>query len=268
MAEAEQDNSAGVPEWVVTYGDMMSLLLTFFIMLVSLSTIKSDEGKTRRMMDAIRRAFGPTRSKFGAPGRSYQQSSPFGKRASRGMNSRGGAQRSGRQTSGLAGENTPVSRLSDGTLIVLGGRAQFERFDTRLNDELKGHLDVIARVVGPKSNRIMIRGHATPEPLPTEADFAAAALGASLPWPQSEDAGIFRQKGLVLRDPYDLSFARACAVADYLTSKNIDRKRLIVTAAGDTELRLVTRRRSGQKWNRRVDVFLLDSYITPPQKNR
>jgi chemotaxis protein MotB len=26
-----------IPEWVVTFGDMMSLLLTFFIMLVSLS---------------------------------------------------------------------------------------------------------------------------------------------------------------------------------------------------------------------------------------
>ena len=40
MSDPENDSSPGVPEWVVTYGDMMSLLLTFFIMLVSLSELK------------------------------------------------------------------------------------------------------------------------------------------------------------------------------------------------------------------------------------
>ena len=38
----EEEPSAGVPEWVVTFGDMMSLLLTFFIMLVSMSEIRQD----------------------------------------------------------------------------------------------------------------------------------------------------------------------------------------------------------------------------------
>ncbi|MEO1994779.1 MAG: flagellar motor protein MotB, partial [Planctomycetaceae bacterium] len=37
-SDADSD-TPGVPEWVVTYGDMMSLLLTFFIMLVSLSEV-------------------------------------------------------------------------------------------------------------------------------------------------------------------------------------------------------------------------------------
>jgi chemotaxis protein MotB len=38
----EEDAPAGVPEWGVTFGDMMSRLLTFFIMLVSLSEISSE----------------------------------------------------------------------------------------------------------------------------------------------------------------------------------------------------------------------------------
>ncbi|MGI9443328.1 MAG: flagellar motor protein MotB [Rubripirellula sp.] len=33
----DEPEEMGIPEWVVTFGDMMSLLLTFFIMLVSLS---------------------------------------------------------------------------------------------------------------------------------------------------------------------------------------------------------------------------------------
>ena len=40
MSQPEEDSVPGVPEWVVTYGDMMSLLLTFFIMLVSMSQLK------------------------------------------------------------------------------------------------------------------------------------------------------------------------------------------------------------------------------------
>ena len=39
----EDDPPIAIPEWVVTFGNLMSLLLTFFIMLVSLSEMKSEE---------------------------------------------------------------------------------------------------------------------------------------------------------------------------------------------------------------------------------
>ena len=48
----EEESGGGIPEWVVTFGDMMSLLLTFFIMLVSLSEMKDDGGNLRAMLDA------------------------------------------------------------------------------------------------------------------------------------------------------------------------------------------------------------------------
>ena len=51
--EVEEDAPPGVPEWVVTYGDMMSLLLTFFIMLVSMSELK-DEGKNRAALNSMK----------------------------------------------------------------------------------------------------------------------------------------------------------------------------------------------------------------------
>ncbi len=52
MALPEDDPPPGVPEWVVTYGDMMSLLLTFFIMLVSMAEMKQD-GKVRAALNAL-----------------------------------------------------------------------------------------------------------------------------------------------------------------------------------------------------------------------
>ncbi len=53
----EEEESPGIPEWVVTFGDMMSLLLTFFIMLVSLSEMKQDE-KFQAMVESVRAQFG------------------------------------------------------------------------------------------------------------------------------------------------------------------------------------------------------------------
>jgi hypothetical protein len=52
----EPSSGGGVPEWVVTFGDMMSLLLTFFIMLVSFSELKSEE-KYQALMDALQRQY-------------------------------------------------------------------------------------------------------------------------------------------------------------------------------------------------------------------
>jgi len=47
----------GVPEWVVTFGDMMSLLLCFFILLQMFSELKQDH-EYQRVITAIKEAFG------------------------------------------------------------------------------------------------------------------------------------------------------------------------------------------------------------------
>ncbi len=64
--EEEEDENAGLeeehvcpenaPEWVVTFGDMMSLLLTFFILLLSFSTM--DVLRFKDLAGSIKQAFG------------------------------------------------------------------------------------------------------------------------------------------------------------------------------------------------------------------
>ncbi len=46
----------GIPGWVVTYGDMMSLLLTFFILLLSFSSIQ--ETKFQQAIESLQAALG------------------------------------------------------------------------------------------------------------------------------------------------------------------------------------------------------------------
>ena len=244
MSLPEDDPPPGVPEWVVTYGDMMSLLLTFFIMLVSLSELKNDEGSVRAMMDSIRESFGPSLGLSGVPGLSLQLNSAFPFIRSESARSEGGTDAGGANSKGRAGAHKSVQRINHGTEVTMGGPTLFARFSTELTPEHKAYLDIIRKVVENKPNRIVIRGHASPEPLPP---------------PGSPD-----RQGLDPRvlDQFDLSFVRAEKVADYLVEQGIDRKRLLVTAAGDTEPRLLTREKDTQRLNRRVDVFLIDAYIT------
>jgi chemotaxis protein MotB len=54
--EEEEVCPEGAPEWMVTFGDMMSLLLTFFILLLSFSTMEAV--KFRDMAGSIKKAFG------------------------------------------------------------------------------------------------------------------------------------------------------------------------------------------------------------------
>lgn len=236
MALPPDDPPPGVPEWCVTYGDMMSLLLTFFIMLVSMAEMKN-EGKLRRMMDSMQERFGPTDGNYGVPGPVFSDSSSNPQASSTGDSSEGGTHRSGIESEGLAGPSRTVERIGEGTQITLGGPATFERFRAVLNDTAKRDLEVIAQVVGPRPNRIVVRGHATREPLPTDGEF---------------------------RDATELSFARALAGAEYLVHLGIDRKRITVVAAGDSEPRVISRDPAGQAQNRRIDVFVVDEYTTPP----
>ena len=52
----EEDPPAGVPEWIVTFGDMMSLLLTLFVMLISMSEIKQND-KFQGVASSLREQF-------------------------------------------------------------------------------------------------------------------------------------------------------------------------------------------------------------------
>ena len=43
MSKKKKKAPEGAPEWMVTFGDLMSLLLTFFVLLFSISEIKSEK---------------------------------------------------------------------------------------------------------------------------------------------------------------------------------------------------------------------------------
>lgn len=238
------DDVPGVPEWVVTYGDMMSLLLTFFIMLVSLSELKTDDGSVRAALDALRESFGNTDGRASMPGRSLQHTSEFDKRDSAGNTSEGGIKKAGRDSSGNAGEYPSGERINHGNQLTLGGPIFFDRFSTELSAPMKQNLTTVAKELVEHNGLVIVRGHTTREPLPLEGI--------------SSDDEAMRPE--MLMDKMDLAFARAMVVADVLVAEGMKPTKLRVSAAGDTETHLLTREVDRQAQNRRVDVFTIESY--------
>src|SRR5690554_2057827 len=56
MNKKPKKREEGAPLWVLTYGDLMSLLLVFFVLIVSMSKIKEDE--QQRFLEEVIEAFG------------------------------------------------------------------------------------------------------------------------------------------------------------------------------------------------------------------
>ncbi|NJL73307.1 MAG: hypothetical protein HC888_18110 [Candidatus Competibacteraceae bacterium] len=74
------DCEPGAPGWIVTFSDMMSLLLTFFILLLSFSTVSEEEFNKAMMSLQARSGCCPS-----SPGWSRK---PRGHQRKRGMRSR------------------------------------------------------------------------------------------------------------------------------------------------------------------------------------
>lgn len=234
----DDDAPPGVPEWVVTYGDMMSLLLTFFIMLVSMSQLK-EEGRVSTALDSLREVFGPDETMAsGAPGRSPLTTSNIPHRHSRGFRNERDTDRASKKTPGKSGASDPVDRLREGKRVTLGGPALFGRFSAEPTDELNAVLDQLAAVMDQSRKQVAVRGHASPEPLP--------------------------EGGGELTDHQSLAFERAARVAERLIERGVSPGRLIISSAGAAEPRLKTRDPARQRLNDRVDVFLVDSYAVVP----
>lgn len=243
MALPEDDAPPGVPEWVVTYGDMMSLLLTFFIMLVSMSELKTENGKMRAALDSLRESFGNTAGRRSTPGESLQETSVLDQLMSAGAASEGGIEKAGRDSQGPAGPATTVEIVDESDSLTQGGKVTFDRYSTKLTAEARKSLRAVASELNAGPELVLIRGHASPERWEVGYQFSSHAV-----------------LGRPILDKLDLSYVRAIVVADYLSQQGVSRVRLRISAAGDAHPTF-TRTGDQQRRNRRVDVFTIPRYI-------
>ena len=167
MAKKEKEpeqKTGGAPGWMVTYGDMMSLLLTFFVLILSFSSIQEVEFK---------KAIGSLRGSLGILGK-YEYLISMGKIIVPDTHFSFMTLAS-RQTTGEISkklnfvsdyENVEVYTDTKGTNIILPAEVLFEPGD----DALKESAEPMLRKIGAflyeiKRESILIEGHTDNQPI-------------------------------------------------------------------------------------------------------
>lgn len=231
----EEEAPGGVPEWVVTYGDMMSLLLTFFVLLASLSEVKKDE-KFEAIVESLRQRFGYDLSALSLmPGHMPPLNSAMERAATMGRSRRADTLKGGARVRAPVGENPRVRAVGTAKTSTIGGVIFFDELGADLSAENRRILEAIAQEITGKPQRVEIRGHTSSRPLPTDA-----------PW----------------HNHWDLAYARCLVVKDALIGLGIDPRRIRLSVAADNEPRHTGSDPLLRKENPRVEVFLLDELAT------
>ena len=226
----EKPPEAGVPEWILTYGDMMSLLLCFFIMLYAISTLQVV--KVQAAIESLRSGFG------------YQGASqaPQGKAAnatklrinSTGRSKRRDVMRGGQPVAAPRGENPTVATIRPGEEPIKGGIIRFDLGSDELNEQAKQDLDIIYDQLAGSPFKIKIKGHASPE-----------------------EKGAYRLIN-------DKAYARTVNVCEYLVSKGLKRQYFELAVVGSYEplgRTNIAQQANPQLANSYVEVMLLNTFL-------
>lgn len=230
--ETQEDPPIAIPEWVVTFGDMMSLLLTFFIMLVSLSEIKEEE-TYQALVESMRRQFGYANSQQSlAPGEVRPRATAFQVMATTGRAKQKDLARGGVPAKAPHGEEQHVRIIRPGRQTAVGTVIFFDAGATQLDPTATRALAALAEQLRGKPQKIEVRGHTTPE-------VAARALHST--------------------DPMDMAYARCGVVMRYLVNdQQIEPHRFRLSTAGNHEPMYRAGDPEKASKNSRVEVFVLD----------
>jgi chemotaxis protein MotB len=233
----EEEPSGGVPEWIVTFGDMMSLLLTFFIMLVSMSEIKQED-KYQAMVDSMRRQFGNEATIIAPlPGQNTPLNSLLQSLWSMGRAKKQDTVSGGNQVKAVAGEHMQVQTIRPGRHSTKGGVIFFDEDSAELTPENQRNLDVIIQQLAGKPQKIEVRGHTSGKPADEQAGF---------------------------RDLWDLAYQRSYNTVKYLTAHGIEPTRVRLGSAAAHEPLEGGIDPALRKRNARVEVLLWDERVVEP----
>ena len=224
----------GVPAWVVTFGDMMALLLCFFILLQMFSELKRDH-EYQRVITAIKEAFGyaggvgvlpiddpPIRSII-------EQFEEMAIKRFEDVNS------SQSPTKSIEGRRMRVKKLREGVVFTIGGPSMFDEFSAQIKPSVHREIQKLSVLLAGRSNKIIVRGHA-----------AAKYIPESSPW----------------NDLDELAFQRARNVKDVLVKLGLEDRVFRLEAVGTREpVRSRALEPATAAKNRRVEIILTEQLV-------
>ena len=258
-AAAEKQESKGVPAWVMTFADLMTLLMCFFVLLLSFSEM--DVAKFKQLSGSMKEAFGvqsEIQVKTIPKGTSVvaQEFSP-GKPEPTPINTV-------RQFTIDSNRNT-LDALSRELKEIEETREHARRLRMALKEEIeKGSVSIQTEgmkvIVHIMENASFDSGYADlrPEFMPVLKEIAELIdnnSGEVTVSGHTDNVPIRNEK---FRSNWDLSTSRAVSVAhELLDLANIDAERVIVTGHADTRPRAANDTAENRAKNRRVDISIV-----------
>ncbi len=225
----------GAADWLLTYGDMVTLLLTFFIMMFTTAEV---DGSELRMILAAFQGLGSLRG---------GNTLSVGKLAELGNSimalpsrERGSALDKARKTAistfqpELRTKKIRITEDERGLVISLAADSFFKRASAEVDiEEARSMLQRVAALLSSADlgdRRFRIEGHT--DSLPTDPDG---------PWPTN----------------WELSAARSMNVLHYLVDFGVNERQFQVAGFADTVPLAANDSAEGRAYNRRVDIILL-----------
>ena len=147
--------------WLITFTDLVSLVLTFFVLLFSMSSVKVDEWDN--MIDALSRTLNPEKvAPVISPSAEFNIGSLFRKRAVDLDYLAGVLEETVSAEAGLA--KTRIIRLEDRMIIALSGDLLFATGRAVLSDEARQALFDLGGLLRNVDNELVVNGHSDPVP--------------------------------------------------------------------------------------------------------
>lgn len=238
MEPPAEEAKAGAPEWMVTFADLMSLLLTFFVLLLSFST--TEVVKFKEMMGSIRNALG-MRSEV-AP-----LDNPAGEKllpSFKSGDAQGGptqeeleAQLKEMLEQTGAAQSGEAQLTKHGVVLQISGDLMFESGRAEISPQAMAVLDGLAEYVKDLDRGIDVIGHTDDVPIATA----------------------------VFPSNWELSAARAGQAVRYLVEKGVDPHRLRAIGQADTEPLKENDSPENRATNRRVEFIFTERTEGPAE---
>jgi len=224
----------GVPEWVVTFGDMMSLLLCFFVLLQMFSELKKDE-QYQHVVTAIKEAFGYAGTVGVMPIDDPPLRSVIEVLEQIALDQAKQHKSGTAQDDGMTGPTARVTTVRDGVVFTIGGTSAFDELSAEIKAPVRAELERLTVLLKGRRNKIVVRGHASPKYLPEGSQWT---------------------------DLDELSFARARNVKDVLVEFGLEDDVFRIEAVGTREPvapRAVDPTKASE--NRRVEIILTEQLV-------
>jgi len=237
--EKKAEEKTKTDGWVATFGDLVSLMLTFFVLLVSMSTMDD------QMLKDISSSFSEgAMSVFESASNTDIDLLPPQKQPNISLKELmlAARQHSNRVLQHSVWKQKVKTRIIGNKFILsLPNSVLFEHGKARLKTRDIQILKRLARLLASTPGHIRVEGHTSTESLPPDSPF---------------------------HDAWELSLSRAASVLHVLETEDVSRSRLSLVGYGPSRPVSTNATPYGRSKNRRVDIVLYQPHARKRIKNR